>query len=92
MYSLKKKDLYEFQVSFHSIWIKHPLPVDLNVKFKVQLITIIKGLNFSLVEHFLFDNTFKMKYLERILDHLIIWLQKKRGHFKIDALNREAVN
>lgn len=76
MYSLKKKDLYELQVSFHSIWIKHPLPVDLNVKFKVQLITIIKGLNFSLVEHFLFDNTFKMKYLERILDHLIIWLQK----------------
>lgn len=46
MHIFIKKDLHEFQGFFsHSIWIKHARPIDPNVKFKVQLITIIEKKN-----------------------------------------------
>lgn len=92
MHIFIKKICMNSKVFFsHSIWIKHARPIDPNVKFKVQLITIIeKKIETFFDGALLFDNTFKIKYLQRILDHFLI--TKKSCHYKIDALNREAVH
>lgn len=59
MYS--PRDLYEVPIPFYIILVKHALPIDLNVKFKVQLI-IDTNQNFenSVGGVFLLDINFKM--------------------------------
>lgn len=59
MYS--PRDLYEVPIPFYIILVKHELPIELNVKFKVQLI-IDTNQNFenSVGGVFSLDINFKM--------------------------------